>query len=332
MDDSHHALPTVDGSSDVLRWRDLPPFRAAIAAGSPLIMTAHVRYPALDATGAAATVSKPILTDVLRGELGFQGAIVTDSLLMEGAKTGYAGGGELALAALLAGVDVLLDVADPVETLDFLEDSVATGRLDVARVNAALARVARLKEMAFDVTVPAFDETGNRAATETLAREVARRAISIAKNDGGVLPLRTDRSTCVVFVNPFPLPSGAEPPVLGAALRARFPRLAYHELGAAASAEELEAVGNDAAAAEQFVAAIVVKPAAWHRFGLPPQIREWLQQLIERRPTVVACLGAPQGLEPFAAAQGLMCALSDVPVSQAALVDALTAHGHALPR
>lgn len=332
FDDSHHALPTVDGSGEVLRGRDLPPFRAAIAANVPLIMTAHVRYPALDPSGAAATVSKPILTEVLRNELGFQGAIVTDSLLMEGAKAGYAGGGELALAALLAGVDVLLDVADPIETLDRLEEAVATGRLDVARVDAALARVTRLKHLAFDSPPPAFDEAANRQATQELAVDVARRAISISKNDGGVLPLSTDRSTCVVFVNPFPLPSGADPPVLGAALRARFPRLTYHEIGAAASADELAAVAKDAAGAEQFVAAIVVKPAAWHRFGLPPHIRAWLEGVIQQRPTVVACLGAPQGLEPFAAAAGLMCALSDVPVSQAALVDAMAALGDALPR
>jgi beta-glucosidase-like glycosyl hydrolase len=332
FDDSHHALPTVDGSGDVLRARDLPPFRAAIAADVPLIMTAHIRYPAFDPSGAAATVSREILTGLLRDELRFQGAIVSDSLLMEGAKAGYASGGELALAALLAGVDVLLDVADPVEALDRLEEAVAAGRLDVARVDAALSRVTRLKHLALDESPPPFEEAANRAATEQLAVDVARRAISIAKNEGSVLPLRADRGTCAVFVNPFPLPSGADPPVLGAALRARFPRLAYHEIGAAVSADELNAIGNDAAAAEQFVAAIVVKPAAWHRFGLPPHIREWLEDLIDRRPTVVACLGAPQGLEPFAAASGLMCALSDVPVSQAALVDALTAQTDALPR
>ena len=89
------------------------------------------------------------------------------------------------------------------------------------------------------------------------------------------------------------------------------------------SEADLERVGQAVMAAEQFLAAIVVKPAAWHRFGLPPHIQVWLKELASRRSTVVACLGAPQGLEPFAGAEGLVCTMSDVPVSQQALVDAL---------
>ncbi len=331
-EDSHHALPTVDCPAGWIRGRDLPPFQAAIAADVPLIMTAHVRYPALDATGAAATVSRPILTDLLRTELGFRGAVVSDSLLMEGAKAGYAGGAELALAALLAGVDVLLDVADPVETLDGLEAAVAAGLLDESRVDVAYQRVRRLQELAMGDPPAAFDESANRAATQALAEVVARRAVAITKNDAGALPLRTDRTVCAILVNPFPLPAGSDPPVLGDVLRAKFPRLTYHEIGADVTEDELDCLGQDAVAAEQFLAAIVVKPAAWHRFGLPAPIQQWLEDLILWRPTVVACLGAPQGLEPFRGAHALVCAVSDVPVSQAALVEALVAGGSALPR
>ena len=71
------------------------------------------------------------------------------------------------------------------------------------------------------------------------------------------------------------------------------------------------------------LAAFVVKPAAWHRFGLPPRLRDWLQSLVARRPTVIAYLGAPQGLDPLAEAPVQICTYSDVPVSQAALVERL---------
>jgi beta-N-acetylhexosaminidase len=331
-EDSHHALPAVNASGVLLWERDLAPFRAAIEADVPLVMTAHVRYPALDASGAAASLSGPILTKLLREELGFGGAIVTDSLLMEGAKIGFATRGEMALAALNAGADILLDVADPIETLDELAAAVASGRLDVARVDAALARVAKLKQAVMASPAPAFDEAASRAATQRLADDVARRAISITLKDAGVLPMRADRSICAVLVNPFPLPSGADPPVLGSVLRARFPQLTYHELGAAATSEDMERAGRDALAADQFLAAVVVKPAAWHRFGLPPHIRAWLEGLVARRPTVVACLGAPQGLEPFGRAAALVCALSDVPASQSALVDMLASPAGALAR
>ena len=126
-----------------------------------------------------------------------------------------------------------------------------------------------------------------------------------------------------MLVNPFPLPSNAEPPPLGKMLAEKFPRLDYFELGAEPSDAELARIAELAANADQLLAAFVVKPAAWHRFGLPPRLRDWLQGLVARRPTVIACLGAPQGLDPLAEAPVQICTFSDVPVSQAALVERL---------
>ena len=115
----------------------------------------------------------------------------------------------------------------------------------------------------------------------------------------------------------------SEPPPLGAYLNERFSNLSYYELGADPSDAQLEAIRQTAQAAEQLLAAFVVKPAAWHRFGLPPKLRDWLQQLASSQPTVAACLGAPQGLDPLAAAATHICTFSDVPVSQRALVEKL---------
>jgi beta-N-acetylhexosaminidase len=323
-EDSHHALPTVDATRDEIARRELPPFAAAIAAGVPLVMSAHVRYPSLDDTGAAATLSRPILSDLLRDELGFKGAVISDSLLMEGVKVGCANEGELALKALNAGIDILLDVADPLGTLDALEAAVANGQLSERRVNQALARVQQLKSMVFDRAAPRlFDETFNRRDTQALALDIARRATVISGSDGGLLPFSTDRSLCAILVNPFPLPSNAEPPPLGDYLGECFPNVRYREVGADPSEAELNEIRQVALDADQLLAAFVVKPAAWHRFGLPPRLRDWLEQLATARPTVAACLGAPQGLEPLAAAAVQICTFSDVPVSQQALVDRL---------
>jgi beta-N-acetylhexosaminidase len=321
-EDSHHALPTVDATRDEMSAREFPPFRAAIEAGVPLVMSAHVRYPALDPSGEAATLSKPILTDLLRGELGFEGAAISDSLLMEGVKVGTANEGELALKALNAGIDILLDVADPIGTLTALESAVEAGRLSAARLDEALSRVLKLKAVALDgERSPAFDESANRRQTEEMALDIARRAIVLPRNDGTLLPFSPDRSLCAVLVNPFPLPSNAEPPPLGKMLAAKFPRLQYFELGAEPTDAELADVADAAMGADQLLAAFVVKPAAWHRFGLPRRLREWLQSLAARRASVVACLGAPQGLDPLADAPVQICTFSDVPVSQMALVD-----------
>ncbi|MGH2451679.1 MAG: glycoside hydrolase family 3 N-terminal domain-containing protein, partial [Candidatus Limnocylindria bacterium] len=82
-EDSHLMTPVVADPAETIRRRDLAPFRAAIGAGASMVMTAHVRYPALDERDIA-TLSRPILVDVLRGELGFAGLTITDSLDMSG--------------------------------------------------------------------------------------------------------------------------------------------------------------------------------------------------------------------------------------------------------
>src|SRR5699024_6228775 len=83
--DSHYGLPIINHDLETLHEVDLKPFKAAIDAGIDSIMTAHIVVPALDDSGLPATLSKPIITDLLRGELGFDGLIITDSLGMSGA-------------------------------------------------------------------------------------------------------------------------------------------------------------------------------------------------------------------------------------------------------
>lgn len=108
--DSHMGLPTVDASAEALE-ADLLPFQAAVGAGVSSVMTAHVAYPALDPSRSPATFSKPIL-DLLRHRFGFNGLIVSDALMMEGAREGRSQG-DIGLDALRAGVDLLLYPDEP---------------------------------------------------------------------------------------------------------------------------------------------------------------------------------------------------------------------------
>jgi len=130
--DSHEGLPVVETPADELQQVDAQPFAAAVQAGVGCVMPAHVAYPAWDATGAAATFSRPIL-GYLRDTLGFRGLVVTDAFIMAGA-TAAAAEGPAAVAALTAGCDMLLyptDWAGTVRALDGVPDE---------RANAALAR------------------------------------------------------------------------------------------------------------------------------------------------------------------------------------------------
>lgn len=135
--DSHISLPVVDTDRATLDRTDLLPFRAAIDAGVASIMTAHVAYPALDPSGLPATLSGPILGELRRQ--GFDGLVVSDALVMDGALVGRSES-EAAVEALAAGVDILLYPNDPAAVVAALQRALDDGRLRAAQVDEALRR------------------------------------------------------------------------------------------------------------------------------------------------------------------------------------------------
>ncbi|MFI5235688.1 MAG: glycoside hydrolase family 3 N-terminal domain-containing protein [Gemmatimonadales bacterium] len=137
--DSHDGVPVVVSGMDALT-EDAEPFRAAIKAGVAAVMTAHVAFPALDPSGAPATFSALILGR-LRREFGFDGLVVTDALMMEGALGQGIGGA--AVAALAAGCDLLLYPKDPVAAHSAVAAALSSGKLPRARVDEALQRYER---------------------------------------------------------------------------------------------------------------------------------------------------------------------------------------------
>ena len=147
-EDSHFVVPVVEADLDTLWERELPPFRSAIAAGVPVIMTGHLMVPALDAESLA-TLSPRIITGLLRRELGFDGVVVTDGLDMH-AISRTVGRPEAVVRALLAGVDLMCIGGDSVtpevveDIVAAIEEAVQSGRLDLARLSEASERVASL--------------------------------------------------------------------------------------------------------------------------------------------------------------------------------------------
>jgi beta-glucosidase-like glycosyl hydrolase len=160
--DSHDVLPVVDVPADLLRRTDMLPFRAAVDAGVSSIMTAHVAYPSLDATGAPATLSASILS-ILRDELGFQGAIVSDAMIMEGALGGRTEGAA-AIAAVRAGIDLILYPTDPAAVARALDAAAGQDPGLRARVDASLARYETALRQAPDGAVVADGESGSATA------------------------------------------------------------------------------------------------------------------------------------------------------------------------
>ena len=136
--DSHLELPVIGHNRKRLDAVELPPFQAVIAEGVAAVMTAHLMLSALD-PGRPATLSRPVLTGLLRQELGFDGLIVTDALVME-AIAGRYGAGEAAVLALEAGADLVLMPADARGALVAIEAAVAAGRLSESELRRSAER------------------------------------------------------------------------------------------------------------------------------------------------------------------------------------------------
>ncbi len=140
--DSHTGQAVVELTEAEIRAVQLPPFSAGIRAGADLVMVGHLTVPALSQQ--TATVSRQIVTGLLREELGFQGVIITDSLKMA-AVTGLYETGELAVRCVEAGCDMLLMPASPYKAVSALRDAVDSGRLSVERIDESVRRILELK-------------------------------------------------------------------------------------------------------------------------------------------------------------------------------------------
>jgi len=145
--DSHKELPVVEATRERLEAIELPPFRRAVAAGIAALMTAHVLYKALD-DRLPATLSPDIITRLLREQLHYDGVVITDDLEMHAIVDHY-GPGEAAVRAFLAGCDVLLICKErdrEIAAFEAMEKAVASGTIDMARLDQSVARIQQIKQ------------------------------------------------------------------------------------------------------------------------------------------------------------------------------------------
>ncbi|MGO4630754.1 glycoside hydrolase family 3 protein [Streptomyces sp. 2RAF24] len=223
--DSHNGLPVITHTAEQWAAVDAPPFRAAIRAGIESIMTAHIVVPALDPSGDPATLSRPILTGILRERLGFDGVVVTDSLSMEGVRTKY-GDERVPVLALKAGADQLLNPPELAVAWNAVLKAVRDGELTEARLDESILRILRLKARVglLDdpyVTSAGVDRTVGTRAHLARADRIAERTTTLLVNEEGFLPLsrRTHPKVLVVGADPASPSATTGPPttVLAAA-------------------------------------------------------------------------------------------------------------------
>ncbi len=208
--DSHRGLPTVTRTRADLMRIDLRPFAAGIDAGAKIVMTSHIIFNALDPERPA-TLSPVILGDLLRGELGFEGLVVSDSMNMHSMKRNY-DPTDAAIQAFQAGVDLMMLAEEHYDhdASQYLENqrtligavirAVEDKTIPAERVYDSVRRVLRLKQEAGFTTEPRVGTvTVGDAANRAVEFNVARRAVSVLRDRDGLLPLRP--STPITLVN-----------------------------------------------------------------------------------------------------------------------------------
>jgi beta-N-acetylhexosaminidase len=199
--DSHTGLPNIDRTEAEWRAVDMPPFKAAIRAGVDSIMTAHIQVPSLDPSGVPATLSKPIMTGLLRNELKFRGVIVTDSLGMGGANVFPPE--EIPVMALEAGVDQLLMPPNLQLALDSVKAAVESGRLSERRIDQSVLRILLLKLKRGILTSPLVDEKKVPSLVGTpdniaAVQKVSDRTTTVLANDANLLPFTANPGKVLV--------------------------------------------------------------------------------------------------------------------------------------
>lgn len=305
--DTHLGLATVPHDRARLDRVELAPFRAGIAAGAAAVMVAHVEMPALDPAPGPATFSRPIVTGLLRGDLGFRGLVVTDSMLMD-AISAMTGPGEAAVRAVLAGADVVLDPEDVREAATALGAALTTGTLPRARLVESARRVleykARLglhRARAVDLN-DVMTHVGTKAAAD-LARTTAERAVTLLRDEPSAVPLTTPRTGRVLYLSVLDYPSNwriaAPSRTVIPELRKRWPTVTAVELSDRSSPQELDLVRALAASHDAIVAGVFVRASSGSgRLDLAPGVIRLLQDLsaaVGRRsqPFVAAFFGSP---------------------------------------
>jgi beta-glucosidase-like glycosyl hydrolase len=306
--DSHVGLPLIAHPRARLDRVELPPFRAGLAAGAGAVMTSHVALPALDpGSTRPATVSPPIVTGLLRGELGFDGLVYTDSMRMRGI-TNQLSPGRAAVAAVAAGHDVVVHAPDDAAAFTGLRRAVERGTLAEGRIDASVRRILAAKaalglHRTRAVSLDDLPRVVGARRHRAVAAEVSRRGLTLIRDERGDVPLAVPRSAAVLYLSVLDYPSGwgngAPSRTFLPELRARWPNVTAVEVSDHTSRAELDLVRAGVDRYDAVVASVFVRTASFSgRMNLAPGVVRLLRDLARRserrdQPFVTVFFGNP---------------------------------------
>jgi beta-glucosidase-like glycosyl hydrolase len=347
--DSHRGLPVINLPLARLNSIELVPFRAAIKANVGAVMTGHISLPQLDPTSVAPLPSEqvirpsytdtevatenatvpgtlsPVVGNLLRRDLGFEGIIVTDALDMSGL-TLYFKQDEAAVRAVLAGADMLLKPSDADAAVRGLREAVKTGRVTESRIEESARRILAAK---YDLgltkqrmaAIDRIDTGVSSRSTVELSREIAGRAITLVRNDAKLLPLNSLSPDARIFN--LVITNGDDRffvanPFIGEMARANR-RIETIVLDERSSETEVQQALAKAQGADLLIASLYgrVRSGQARSTGLPEPGARALTELINRKaPIICISFGNPYLLQSFTGLQTYIVAYGDMPSLQ----------------
>jgi len=194
--DSHKSLPVIKKSREALESLELYPFKQLIQQGADMVMCGHLNVPALDERDSAiATLSYPIITELLKKEIGFKGLVITDAMEMQGVRNYYSKGGEAEIKALQAGIDLLLLPENLEVVVPAIKRAIDSGRLTEELINERCLRVLKLKQRIGlqhrldSVSVIEAYKQINTPEQQQLLHLLEQKSLTLLKNEDQILPL-----------------------------------------------------------------------------------------------------------------------------------------------
>lgn len=312
--DSHYDLPIIDHDLKTLHDIDLKPFKAAIEEGLDAIMTGHIVVPALDDSGLPATLSKPILTDLLREEMGFGGLIITDSLGMSGANV--VPEERVAVEAFKAGADILLNPPNVDLAYNGMLDAVKNDEISEQRLDASVTRILekKMENGLFENPYTPSDAIHNIGTEENLqtAKNIADKSVTLVKNDEDILPLTGNEKLLVTG------PVAAQPDMLADLLKDEQIQAEAYTTGTSPSKEEIAQAVSKAEHADVIL-------ITTYTANTNEQQQKLVQALQDTgKKTIVAGMRNPYDLMAFPEVDAFLDTYSYMDVSVAALSRVIT--------
>ena len=306
--DSHLGLPIVKDPRESLDRTEFPPFKAGIAAGAGAVMTGHIEMPALDpAPNTPTTLSAPIVSGVLRRELGFDGIVYTDSMGMAGVTKLYSPG-EAAVRAIKAGNDIVLHSPDDGAAFAGIRAAVQSGEIPMAQIDASVGRVLRAKARAGlhkgrVVSLDALPTVVGTRANQAVADAISQKSITLIKDQSGSVPLKAAPDAKVLYLSVLDTPGnwriGAPSRTFIPELKGRWPNLTSIELSERSTVNEVDLVRAMAPRYDAIVASVFVRASSGSgRMDLPANMQALLRALARqaeaaKQPFVTVIFGNP---------------------------------------